>query len=58
MLPVVCLNHLMVLHAHLADVPALMLRAVLGVGFIKYLIKINSFLARLIMNDNPSDKNH
>lgn len=56
MLPVVCLNHLMVLHAHLADVPTLMLHAVLGVGFIKYLI--NSFLARLIMNDNPTDKNH
>lgn len=48
----------MVLHAHLADVPTLMCHAVLGVGFIKYLIKTNSFIARLIMNDNPTDKNH
>lgn len=30
-----CLNHLMVLHAHLADVPTLMGHAVLGVRFIK-----------------------
>lgn len=57
MLPVVCLNHLMMLHAHLADVPTLMYRAVLGVGIIKSLIKINSFIARL-MNDNPTDANH
>lgn len=58
MLPVVCLNHLMGLHAHLADVPTLMHRAVLGVGFIKYPIKINSFIARLTMNDKPTDKSH
>jgi len=57
MLPVVCLNHLMMLHAHLADVPTLMYRAVLGAGIIKYLIKINSFIARL-MNYNPTDANH
>lgn len=57
MLPVVCLNHLMRLHAHLADVPTLMYRAVFGAGIIKSLININGFIARL-MNDNPTDANH
>lgn len=53
MLPVVCLNHLTTLRAHLADVPTLMYHAILGAG----IIKINSFLANL-MTDNPTDANH
>lgn len=57
MLPVVCLNHPVMLCAHLADVPTLMDHAILRARIIKYLIKINSFIAGL-MNDNPTDENH
>lgn len=57
MLPVVCLNHLTTLRAHLADVPTLMYHAILGARIIKRFIKINSFLAKL-MTDNPTDANH